>query len=109
MRTRFGHIAPRLLDPILSGDALGDVELIEDVRVDVERHGRGGLARISITLCGLDATLPVRRLVDTHRFQSQGSSRGSSTTKRERRQRARNGTETDRSLLAQSEGRVSRT
>jgi hypothetical protein len=39
-RTQNGHIAPRLRDLILGGYALGDVELIEDVRIDVESHRR---------------------------------------------------------------------
>lgn len=39
-RTQSGHIAPCLGDLILGRHALGDVELVEDVRVDVERHRR---------------------------------------------------------------------
>ena len=34
------HISPRLLDLVLCGETLGDVELIEDVRINVERHRR---------------------------------------------------------------------
>lgn len=40
MRTQSGHIAPCLGDLILDRHALRDVELVEDVRVNVERHRR---------------------------------------------------------------------
>lgn len=46
-RTQFGHIASCLDDPILGRHPLGGIELVEDVRVDVQRHRRRvpGLAR----------------------------------------------------------------
>ena len=53
-RTQNGHIAPRLGGLILGRHALGDVELIEDVRIDVESHRR----RVPSLPRDLDHTAP---------------------------------------------------
>ena len=45
---------PRPLDLVLCGETLGDVELIENVRIDVERHHR----RVPSLVCNVDHAAP---------------------------------------------------